>query len=128
MFDRLKERKLQRRRRVLRVRKKISSRKSALSEPRLRLCVLKTNLHLYAQIIDDVQSHTLVAVSTLSKEFRGTPFCKKSKEAAREIGKRLASLAKGKEIERVIFDRRRFKYHGLIAELAEGAREGGLQF
>lgn len=95
---------------------------------RPRLSVSKTNCHLYAQLIDDEHSITLAGVGTLSKANQKASLKKKSKEAAREIGKQIAHLAKERNVSTVIFDRGRYKFHGLIAELATGAREAGLQF
>ena len=118
MENRLKKRKITRKRRVFRVRKKV---KGTLDKP--RLCVIKTNKHLYAQLIDDESGNTLAAAATLSKEKLN-----KSKTVAKEIGMSLAKIAKDKNINTVVFDRGRFKYHGLIAHLADGAREGGLEF
>jgi len=112
------KRKVTRHRRVMRVRKKL---RGSLAEP--RLCVIKSNNHIYAQVIDDDNGNTLAAASTLSKNK-----VKKSKESAKAVGLTLAKLAKEKNINKVVFDRGRFKFHGLIAQLAEGAREGGLQF
>jgi large subunit ribosomal protein L18 len=123
MDNRLTKRKISRKRRTLRVRKKI--RGSSLVP---RFSVYKSNSHLYAQLIDDENGTTLAGVGTQSKKFQKTEFNKKSKLSAREIGKHLADVAKTKEIKRVIFDRGRFKFHGLIAELANAAREAGLQF
>lgn len=114
------KRKKSRCKRVLRVRKKVRG-----SKDKPRLSVSKTNRHIYAQIIDDEAKLTLVGVGTLSKEFAKK---RKSKESAREVGKRIAELAKKKNIETIVFDRGRYKYHGLVAQLAEGAREAGLQF
>ena len=118
MENRLKKRSIARKRRVFRVRKKL---KGTLSKP--RLSVSKTNKHLFAQLIDDENGNTLAAAGTLSKEK-----LKKSKDSAKLIGTKLAEIAKEKKINSIIFDRGRFKYHGLIALLAEGAREGGLEF
>lgn len=118
MEKRLQKREISRSRRVFRVRKKL---KGTLVKPRLSVC--KSNNHLYAQLIDDENSLTLVAASTLSKEK-----VKKTKESAKQVGLRLAQLAKEKNINIVVFDRGRYKYHGLIAHLADGAREGGLEF
>lgn len=119
MLNKLKKRDTQRYRRVLRIRKKLRLSRHP------RLCVSKTNKHISAQIIDDATSQTIVGLGTFSKEL--VEFKVKSKAAAKEIGRRIAIKAKEKNITRVVFDRGRFKYHGLIAELAEGAREGGLQ-
>lgn len=98
------------------------------TEGKPRLSVSKTNSHIYAQIIDDSKGVTVVGMGTLSKENRSTAFNGKSKEAARHIGKKLGELAKAKNIETVVFDRGRYKFHGVVAEIAAGAREAGLQF
>ncbi len=92
-----------------------------------RLCVYKSLNHLYAQIIDDEKSETLVAASTLEKDFAGLE-SKTNKEAAKIIGSRIAEKAKEKGIMQVVFDRSGYKYHGCIASLADAAREKGLQF
>ncbi|MBX7067267.1 MAG: 50S ribosomal protein L18 [Parachlamydiales bacterium] len=106
--------------RVMRVRKKVRG-----STDCPRLSVSKTNLHIYAQLIDDEKGVTLAGFGTQSKDCREK---RKSKESAKEVGKQIAHLAKGKNINTVIFDRGRYKFHGLIAELANSAREAGLQF
>lgn len=95
------------------------------SAERPRLSVSKTNCHIYAQLIDDDQAVTIAGFGTQSKESSAK---KKSKESAREIGKQIAALAKAKNINTVIFDRGRYKFHGIVAELANSAREAGLQF
>ena len=92
---------------------------------RPRLAVFRSNNHMYAQIIDDVKGVTLVAASTLDKEFTGNGG---NKEAAREVGKMIAKRAKDKGITEVVFDRGGYIFHGRVKELAEGAREGGLNF
>jgi large subunit ribosomal protein L18 len=112
-----------RRNRVFRVRKKLKG-----TDQRPRLSVSKTNKHVYAQLIDDVHGITLAGIGTLSKENKSGEHNGKSKAAARHIGAQIALLAKEKQIETVIFDRGRYKFHGVIAELAEGAREAGLRF
>ena len=90
-----------------------------------RLYVFRSNDNIYAQIIDDVNGATLVSASTVEKEFEGaTGNC----EAAKKVGLLLAERAKAKEIEEVVFDRGGYVYHGRVAALAEGAREGGLKF
>ena len=116
-----KKRNRARKSRVLRVRNKIHG-----TSERPRLSVLKTNCHIYAQLIDDDNSLTLAGTGTLSKVNKGLGG--KSKESARAIGKQIAELAKKRNISSVIFDRGPYKFHGLIAELANGAREAGLQF
>ena len=115
-----KNRNRARKSRVMRVRKSLHG-----SAERPRLSVSKTNCHIYAQLIDDDKSVTLAGFGTLSK---GISEKRKSKESAREIGKHIAELAKKRNINSVIFDRGRYKFHGVIAELANGAREAGLQF
>lgn len=106
-----------------RIRKKISG-----SETRPRLSVFRSARHIYAQIIDDLQGVTLVAVGTLSPEIKDKLSGLKKQEAAREVGKLLADKAKSKGIERVIFDRNGFLYHGRVKSLAESCREHGLVF
>lgn len=92
---------------------------------RPRLCVAKTNRHISAQLINDDSGLTLVSMGTMMKEMRAE---KKGKGSARKVGARIAELAKAKNIQAVVFDRGHHKYHGLLAELADGAREAGLQF
>ncbi|HSX38004.1 MAG TPA: 50S ribosomal protein L18 [Chlamydiales bacterium] len=91
---------------------------------RPRLSVSKTNMHLYAQLINDDKGVTLGGIGTQSKGQKG----RKSKESARNVGKQIAELAKSFGISAVLFDRGRYKYHGIVAELATSAREAGLQF
>ena len=106
--------------RHVRVRGKISG-----TPERPRLNVFRSNANIYAQIIDDVNGVTLVSANTLEKEFEGaTGNC----EAAKKVGAVLAERAKAKGIEEVVFDRGGYLYHGRVAALAEGAREGGLNF
>ena len=92
-----------------------------------RLTVMKSNRHIAAQLIDDEKGITLAAANTQMKKFR-TKKLTSNKEAARLIGAELAELAKGKQITKVVFDRGFYKYHGVIAELANAVREAGLQF
>lgn len=115
-----KNRRRARMKRLLRVRKVV--RGDAL---RPRLSVSKTNAHIYAQIIDDETGVTIAGFGTQSKSCKSKV---KSKDSAREVGKQIAELAKAKSINMVVFDRGRYKYHGLVAELANSAREAGLQF
>ena len=107
-------------RRHKRVRGKISG-----TPERPRLDVFRSNMHIYAQIIDDVNGVTLAAASSVEKDFEGATG---NKEAARKVGKLVAERAKAKGIDTVVFDRGGYIYHGRVAELAEGAREGGLEF
>ncbi len=106
--------------RHVRVRGKISG-----TPERPRLNVFRSNANIYAQIIDDVNGVTLVSANTLEKEFEGAAG---NCEAAKKIGTVLAERAKAKGIEEVVFDRGGYVYHGRVAALAEGAREGGLKF
>ena len=103
-----------------RVRAKISG-----TAARPRLCVYRSNANISAQIIDDVAGVTLVAASTLEKDFEGIG---SNKAAARIVGKTIAERAAAKGITEVVFDRGGYLYHGRVSELAEGAREGGLKF
>ena len=90
-----------------------------------RLNVFRSNANIYAQIIDDVNGVTLVAANTLEKDFEGATG---NVEAAKKVGATLAERAKAKGIEEVVFDRGGYVYHGRVAALADGAREGGLKF
>ncbi|MBQ3071737.1 MAG: 50S ribosomal protein L18 [Oscillospiraceae bacterium] len=110
----------QRKKRHIRVRAKISG-----TPERPRLSVFRSNANIYAQIIDDVNGVTLASASTLEKEFEGATG---NKEAAKKVGLALAERAKAKGIATVVFDRSGYIFHGRVAELAEGAREGGLEF
>lgn len=114
---------MNRQKRSWRVRKTLSG-----SQARPRLSVHKSNSNIQAQLIDDERGVTLGSIATFSKQFDGTPFAKKSKAAARELGSQIANMAKALEIEEVIFDRGPFKYHGILQELADAARAGGLRF
>ena len=119
----LKRRQIARLARVRRVRGDIRG-----TAERPRLTVSKTNYHIYAQLIDDVNGITIGGIGTQSKANQGTAHNKKSKASARHIGTEIAKIANKNKIAAVIFDRGRYKYHGIIAELANAAREAGLQF
>lgn len=93
-----------------------------------RLSVVKSNKHIQVQIIDDEKGQTLGSTATFAKEFRGTDFGKKNKTSAKKLGEKIAEIAKAKNIKEVVFDRGPFKYHGILAAIADAAREGGLQF
>jgi len=123
MESQLKKRNIRRKKRALRIRQTL---RGNATKP--RLSVFRSNKHLQAQLIDDESHKTLIGIGTMSKNFKGTNFSKKSKESAREIGKQIAQESKKKKIAAVIFDRGSYKYHGLIAELANAAREAGLKF
>jgi len=107
-------------RRHLRVRKKVSG-----TSERPRLAIFRSEKNIYAQIIDDVNAVTLVAASSLDKDFEGVG---SNKEAAKLVGELIAKKALEKGIKQVVFDRGGFVYHGRIQNLAEGAREAGLEF
>ena len=113
-------RKEERQRRHKRVRTKISG---TTEIPRLAVC--RTNQNIIAQIIDDVKGETLVYVSTMDKDIKTK---KANKEAAKEVGTAIAKKALDKKIKNVVFDRGGFIYHGVVKELAEAAREAGLEF
>ena len=110
----------QRLKRHKRVRGKISG-----TPERPRLNVFRSETNIYAQVIDDVNGVTLVSASSLEKEFDGKGG---NVEAARKVGQMVAERAKAKGIENVVFDRGGYIYHGRVQALAEGAREGGLNF
>jgi len=99
------------------------------SAERPRLVVFRSNKHIYAQVVDDLSRTTLFAASTLSPSIRAAVAKAKSKkEQAMLVGKHLAELARDKEVTRIVFDRGGYLYHGRVKALADGAREGGLQF
>jgi large subunit ribosomal protein L18 len=90
--------------------------------------VFRSARHIYAQIVDDLQGHTLVAASTLSKEIRENLAGLKKSETAKEVGRLLAAKAKEKGISQVVFDRNGFLYHGRVKAVADSCREHGLVF
>lgn len=112
-----------RQRRKVRVRKKVVG-----TSARPRICVFRSSKHIYAQVISDSEGKTLAAVSTLSKDL--APALKQSKgvAAAKQVGLALAKVCQEKNINQVVFDRNGFQYHGQVKAVADGAREGGLQF
>lgn len=112
-----------RQRRHRRVRKRVMG-----TPQRPRLSVFRGLKHIYAQIIDDYRGHTLVAASTLDPELREKLKGLTKTEQSKLIGKSLAGRALEEGIGRVVFDRGGYKYHGRVKALAEGAREGGLEF
>ena len=107
-------------RRHIRVRRKVSGTAECP-----RLCVYRSNNNLYVQIIDDVSATTLVSASTLDKTIKEK---RSNKVAAKEIGAAIAKKALEKNIKKVVFDRGGYIYHGVVKEIAEAAREGGLEF
>ena len=114
------DRKATRERRHIRVRTKISG-----TPERPRLCVYRSNKNLFVQVIDDVNGNTLVQASTLDKEVKNKHA---NSEAAKEVGALIAKRAQDKKIKTVVFDRSGYLYHGIIKDLAEAAREAGLEF
>jgi large subunit ribosomal protein L18 len=114
---------------VARLKRKKRVRKNILGDAdRPRLSVFKSSRHIYAQIIDDRKGQTLIAASTMSKQFRTDATPMKKIEAAKLVGKFLAERAKALGISKVAFDRGGFLYHGRVKELAESCREHGLDF
>jgi large subunit ribosomal protein L18 len=118
-----KSRLVARTRRHARVRKHLAG-----TAARPRLSVFKSLSAIYAQVIDDTAGHTLVSASTVDKDLRGKAKGMKKSEQAKLVGQMIAERAKGKGIQTVVFDRGGFRYVGRVKALADGAREGGLQF
>jgi large subunit ribosomal protein L18 len=96
------------------------------TDARPRLAVFRSLNHIYAQVIDDASGRTLATASTVEKELRGTGQTKS--DEAKVVGRLLAERAKAAGVERVVFDRAGFRYHGRIKSLADAAREAGLEF
>ena len=99
-------------------------RKTASGKP--RLSVHRSGRHIYAQVIDDTAGKTLAAASTLDKDLKGKTGA--TRDGAAQVGKTLAERAKAAGVSRVVFDRGGFLFHGRVKALADGAREGGLEF
>lgn len=119
----MKAREAARLKRKKRIRKKISG-----DGARPRLSVFRSDKHLYLQLIDDVQGQTLATASTLSGELKEKLTGLKKAEAAKEVGKLLAAKAKAQGIQKVVFDRNGFLYHGRVKAVADSCRENGLEF
>jgi large subunit ribosomal protein L18 len=114
---------------VARIRRHSRVRKNVFGTPeRPRLCVFRSLNDIYAQVIDDVEGHTLVSASSIDSELRGKMKGLKKIEQAHAVGKAVAERAKNKGIDAVVFDRGGFRYMGRVKALADGAREGGLDF
>lgn len=107
-------------RRHVRVRRKVAG-----TTERPRLCVFRSEKNIYAQVIDDIKGVTLVAASSLDKGFEGTGG---DIEAAKKVGEAVAKKAKDAGIDKVVFDRGGYIYHGRVQALADAAREAGLEF
>lgn len=117
------EKRESRKRRHIRIRKKVSG-----TPERPRLSVYRSLNHIYAQLIDDVKGHTVVAASTLEKGFLDDRGHAGNVQAARKVGELIAQRALAKGIKRIVFDRSGYLYHGAIKALAEASREAGLEF
>lgn len=114
---------------ALRIRRQKSVRRRVRgSEERPRLCVFRSGRHMYCQVINDVTGTTLCALSTLSSSVKAQIEGKKPVEQAKILGLEMAKACREKSIEKVAFDRNGFIFHGRIAAVADGAREGGLDF
>lgn len=110
-------------RRQQRVRKKVRG-----TDTRPRVCIFRSNKHIYAQVISDDRNVTLATVSTLSDQLSDRVKTGKGIEVAKQVGLALAKICKDKNINRVVFDRNGFLFHGRVKAVADGAREGGLEF
>ena len=123
MNSKMKEKRTIRQKRAWRVRSKLRGNAQCP-----RLSVFKGLRHIQVQLIDDEGGRTLAGTATYAKAFKDTPHNRKSKAAATALGEYIAKVAREQQIEQVIFDRGQFKYHGIVAALADGARAGGLKF
>ena len=111
-----------RKKRKIRIRKRLSG-----TTERPRLVVFRSNLHIYAQIVDDLSGSTLVQTSSLALNKGGAKIaCNKT--GAEQVGKEVARIALEKNIKSVVFDRNGYLYHGRVKAVADAAREGGLEF
>jgi len=119
----VKDRKQRRHRIHMRIRKAVTG-----TAERPRLVVFRSLANVYAQLIDDVKGTTLVAASTVEKDLRKGLSASGNKVAGRVVGKAIAERAKDQGITAVVFDRAGFRYHGVVKELADAAREAGLKF
>ncbi len=112
-----------RQRRKYRIRNKISG-----TGERPRLSVFKSSRHIYAQVVNNVAGQTVAAASTLSRDLKGTLDGDKKMDAAKKVGALIAKICLEKKVDKVVFDRNGYLYHGRVKALAEAAREAGLQF
>ena len=120
MLRKMSDKNRQRIRRKFHIRKRLSG-----TAERPRLTVTRSNCNLYMQAIDDLQGRTLVAISTLEKDFAGL---KPNKDGAIKLGEAMGARLKDKSISTVVFDRNGYLYHGVVAALAEGTRKAGIVF
>lgn len=123
MVDKAKQRAEGRARRHNRVRKSVYG-----TPQRPRLNVFRSDKHIYAQVIDDTEGHTLAAASTVDNELAGEVEGKTKTEQAKLVGELVARRAQEKGVKTVVFDRGGYKYHGRVQALADAAREAGLEF
>jgi large subunit ribosomal protein L18 len=112
-----------RERRKLRIRRRITG-----TSERPRLSVYRSGRHIYAQVVLDSEGRTLAAASTLSRDLKGTLEEDDKSDAARKVGALIAKMCLAKNIEKVVFDRNGYLFHGRVKALAEAAREAGLSF
>jgi large subunit ribosomal protein L18 len=112
-----------RQRRKFRIRNKISG-----TPERPRLSVFRSSLHIYAQVIDDSTGQTLATASTLSPDLKSAADDGSKTDAAKKVGALIAKICLGKKVEKVVFDRNGYLYHGRVKALADAAREAGLSF
>ncbi|HET9960201.1 MAG TPA: 50S ribosomal protein L18 [Polyangiaceae bacterium] len=112
-----------RERRKLRIRSRITG-----TEERPRLSVFRSGRHIYAQVVIDTDGRTVASASTLSRDLKGTLTEDAKSDAARKVGALIAKMCLAKNVEKVVFDRNGYLYHGRVKALAEAAREGGLNF
>ena len=107
-------------------RARFALRKAANGRP--RLSVFRSGRHVYAQVVNDADGKTLAAASTLSRDLKGTLDSDKKTDAAKKVGALIAKICLEKKIDKVVFDRNGYLYHGRIKALADAAREAGLKF
>jgi large subunit ribosomal protein L18 len=119
-MNRLEAKKKQRLGRKIHIRKRISG-----TAERPRMCVFKSNKHLYVQVIDDIKGHTVAAVSSLEKDLSQFTV---NMAAGQELGKVIGARLNEKGIKAVVFDRNGYQYHGVVKAVAEAARGAGIQF
>ena len=111
-----------------RLKRKLRIKKKIVGGDRLRLSVFRSSKHIYAQIIDDGQGVTVAAASTLSAELKDQLGGLKKADAAKAVGQLLAAKARAQGIDKVVFDRNGFLYHGRVKAVADSCRENGLEF
>jgi large subunit ribosomal protein L18 len=112
-----------RERRKLRIRRKISGK-----DERPRLSIFRSGRHVYAQVVNDTDGKTLAAASTLSRDLKSTLESDNKTDAAKKVGALIAKICLERKIDKVVFDRNGYLYHGRVKALADAAREAGLKF